>query len=126
MPKEKKTKKRTKPSPAKAKRPNAAPRAHLGAGAGADALPPAPLVRLTEADTKRRLKIIIGSQSGEDPDTITDGSPVLRAGILRFRLRSALNRHFFPPGLNGIDLSDDETVEDLASRIKRTRDPQLP
>jgi hypothetical protein len=52
---------------------------------------------------------------------------VRRANILLDRLLIALNRHFYLPDLNGIaGFPPDETVEELAGRIKRTRDPQLP
>lgn len=103
-----------------------APGAEGGGGAGSG-LPPAPRVRLTLADTKRRVKDIIGGQSGEDPNTITDASPVRRANILLNRLLVAINAHFFPRGLNGIvGFPPGETVGDLAERIKITRDPQLP
>lgn len=95
-----------------------------GPGSG---LPEAPRSRLSLPDTKRRVKIIIGGQSGQNPATITDESPVRRPNILLTRLLVALNRHFFPSPLDGIvGFPPGETVGDLAERIKLTRDPQLP
>jgi hypothetical protein len=83
-------------------------------------------VVLALAETKRRVKKIIGAQSGEAPGMITDGSPVRRPNISLPRLRNALNKHFFdalPTGLAGFPPG--ETVGELAQRVKRTRDPQL-
>jgi hypothetical protein len=118
-----------RPSKAKAKPTKASPRAtRRGAGGGpGSGLPAAPLTRLSLAETKRHVKEIIGGQSGENPNTITDGSQVLgRPNILLTHLIPALNRHFFPAPLNGIvGFPDDATVVDLAEQIKITRDPQL-
>jgi hypothetical protein len=122
-------KKSTKPSAAKAKESTASPRAFRGAAGapGADGLPPAPFIILSEVDTKRRLKAIMGAQCGEDPANIRDESPIRRPNILLPRLLTAINQHFFPRPLNGIiGFPAEETVIECARRIKRTRDPQIP
>src|ERR1043166_1585176 len=88
--------------------------------------PPVPLTILTLADTRTRLKNIMGAQSGTAPSTITDNSPTIRANILAPRLRAAINVHFFPRPLNGIvGFPAGEKVIETARRIKATRDPQL-
>jgi len=93
----------------------------------ADGQPPAPRSVLTLDDTKKRLKNIIGAQSGTNPSTITDTSPTIRANILSQRLRDAINVHFFPAPLNGIiGFPNGEKVIETARRIKLTRDPQIP
>jgi hypothetical protein len=101
-----------------------------GAPAGnqgvADGYPPAPLVVLSLADTKGRVKRIMGAQSGEAPGSISDNSPVLRPNIVWTRLLNAINAHFFPGDLHGIlGFIPGETVGALSQRIKWTRDPQL-
>jgi hypothetical protein len=99
----------------------------VSAPPNAQGVPSAPLRKLSLVETKFRTKVIIGAQSGENPAQIDDDSPVLRANILLPRLRSALNKHFFPAPLNGIiGFPAGETVIRLARRIKLTRDPQVP
>jgi hypothetical protein len=88
--------------------------------------PPAPREKLGLEDTRDRTKAIIGGQSGEDPQKITDTSPVRRANILLPKLRRAINRHFFFPPTKIAGFPPAETVGQLAKRIKTTRDPLLP
>jgi hypothetical protein len=126
-PRTKRSKKAGSPKAATGGRISPAQPRPLGGMPGADGLPPAPLEKLRLEETNKRLKAIIGGQSGENPSQIDDGSPVIRPNILWTRLRSAINRHFFPAPLNGIvGFPSSETVIACARRIKRTRDPQTP
>jgi hypothetical protein len=94
----------------------------------AHGLPPAPFQRLTDSNTRSRVKRIMGAQLHVDPATIGDDDLVLQPGIFAGALLAALNTHFFGPSipvaLGGFVTG--EAVFALAIRINQARNPHIP